>query len=235
MKKHLSIILPAAACTALLLVGCGTEPSVPTSSGPSAQTQPQADVDVLADFQGGGDYARSDDSPAELAAAVPVALTGTIEDTAPGLTVVTPPDGSDKLEIREEHAIVRVRIDHVYKSEGVDLGSKFAYVAVPLGARLTDSAGNPHGDGPSTIKPISDLQKALPSGTRVVVAAYLLPDADYGEKYLNADAGAEPGAPLLFGLAPQSFSVEDGATHSLSGWESMTYDEAVAGLQKSFN
>jgi hypothetical protein len=233
VKKHLSIILPAAACAALLLGACGTEPSVSTSTGPGAQTQAHADIDVLANFQG-GDYARSDDSPAELAAAVPVALTGTIEDVAPGLTVVTLPEGNDKIEVRDEHAIVRVRIDHVYKSEGVDLGSEFAYVAVPLGGQQTDLAGNRLGDGPSTIKPISDLQKGLPSGTRVVVAAYLLPEADEGHKHLNADAGAEPGAPLLFGLAPQSFSVEDGATRHLSGWESMTYDEAVAGLQKAF-
>lgn len=226
IKMRLSITLSGVACAALLLAGCGNEAS------PHA-VKAQADVGVLAEVQGvGGNYARSDESPAELASAVPVALTGTIDRIAPGLTIVAS-DAGDNGQVRSEHAIVRVRIDHVYKSDGVGLGT-FAFVAIPLGAQSTDLSGKPLLGGSSTIKPISDLQKGLPSGTRVVVAAYAFPDADPGTRHLNADAGAEPGEPLLYGYAPQSFSVEDGTTRRLSGWDSLTYEDAVQGLQKSF-
>jgi hypothetical protein len=168
-----------------------------------------------------------------LTAVVPVVLTGTIQNIAPGLTIVGSDEG-DEYQTRWEHAVVRVRIDSVYKSEGVELGGKFAYVVVPLGVQSTDLSGKPLGEGRSTIKPIGDLQKGLPAGTRVVVATDVFSEAGHGNKYLHADAGAEPGAPLLHGDSPQTFSIEDGATSQLSGWDSTTYDQATAELQKTF-
>lgn len=231
IKKRLALTLSSAVCAVLLLASCGTEPSAPESSDAPAQTQ--ADAGALIETQEGGDI-QIFRSLTALTAVVPVVLTGTIQDIAPGLTIVGSDEG-DEYQTRWEHAVVRVRIDSVYKSEGVELGGKFAYVVVPLGVQSTDLSGKPLGDGPSTIKPISDLEKGLPTGTRVVVATSVFSEAaGYGNKYLNADVGSEPGAPLLHGNHPQTFSIEDGATRQLSGWDSTTYDQATAELQKTF-
>jgi len=230
MKKRLSLTLLSAACAVVLLASCGTEPPARESSDAPAQTQ--ADGDALIEVQEGGDT-QTFRSLTALTAVVPVVLTGTIEDIAPGLTVVASDEG-DEYQTRWEHAVVRVRIDSVYKSEGVELGGKFAYVVVPLGGQSTDLSGEPIGEGPSTIKPIGDLQEGLPAGTRVVVATDVFSGAGDGYKYVNADAGAEPGAPLLHGNSPQTFSIEDGATRQLSGWDSTTYDQATAKLEKTF-
>lgn len=230
MKKRLSLTLSSAACAVLLLASCGTEPSAPESSDTPAHTQ--ADAGALIETQGDGDF-QIFRSLTALTAVVPVVLTGTIQVIAPGLTVVGSNEG-DEYQTRWEHAVARVRIDSVYKSEGVELGDKFAYVVVPLGVQSTDLSGKPLGEGRSTIKPIGDLQKGLPAGTRVVVATSVFSEAaGYGNKYLNADAGAEPGAPLLHGNSPQTFSIEDGTTRQLSGWESKTNDQATAELQKT--
>lgn len=222
----------AAAALAMLLTGCGAQAELGGETGTRGKAA--GDAVFLATAVGRGNEIVTHRSVAEGAAATPVALTGTIDGVAPGMTIIDAMD-RDGFAIRDEKVVVRVLIDRVYKADGVPLDDGIAFVSLPRGAQATDDEGVALGDGPSTITPVEAFRKALPAGTRVIVLAHpIAPAGDDTGTYLNTDAGTDRGATLLEGGPSQAFSIEDGSSGHLSGWGATSYADAVAELEKAF-
>lgn len=227
-------------CATLAVAGCGNDAAPGERAGAAAQTSPAssergASTAVLERLQAGFNVATTYDTAGARAAEVPVALTGTIEDVVDGPAVASD-TGSDEFEVREEFAFVRVRVDHVYKAEGVKVGDA-VYVVLSRGSHSTDLNGDPLDAGPSTVVSVDELRTSLAHGARVVVLSELRPgagdDSAAGDRVVDEGAAHDPSLPVLRGDAPQSFAVEDGATGVLSGWEKLTYAQAVADLGKT--
>jgi hypothetical protein len=236
MQKKLTAAT-AAALVASALGGCGTETAPPPRAADRSRiTQVEApraiDVAVLDDLQDRGDPLVVYGSLAEAAAAEKVVVTGIVDRVAAGPTTVD--TVAPGLQVRDQTAVVRVRIERVYKAGGVSLDHGFAYLTMTRGAESTDADGVPTGDGPSTVTSIDALEKAMPAGARVVLATRPVPPAtgQGSATVRNPNAGRPEGEPLLDGSLSQLFSIEDGDGR-LTGWPSMTYDDAVAALEKA--
>ncbi|GAA3683492.1 hypothetical protein GCM10022237_47700 [Nocardioides ginsengisoli] len=228
----------AALLAATTLVGCGAEDGsqkvvdAPASAAPGGAGD--ADGGFLKSLQDRGDLVTVYRSLEEAAAAESIVATGVIDRVAAGRTTVQ--TTAPGLEARDQTAVVRIRIVRVYKAADVKLDDAFAYVTLRRGAEATAADGAPIGAGPSTVTSIGALGKALPSGTRVILVTSPVPPprpgADSG-RVVTPEAGTSHGAPLLEGDVSQLFSIEDGDGR-LTGWPSMTYDDAVAALEKAF-
>jgi len=226
--------LTTAAICVILLAGCAAQDRTAEPAGASRSAR--ADATLLQSIRDAGDIVVTHSSPAARAAEVPVAFTGTVAGMSPGRTLVRG-GGAAGFEVREETVVVRVRIDRVLKADGVPLGKETAFVSLRRGSQATDPTGKRLGDGPSTITSVDEFLAAVPVGSRVVVLAAPVPAPTPGEgvAVLNPDVGSDRGVPLLEGNPPQAFAVEDGRTGRLSGWEPLTYAEAVAGLEDALS
>lgn len=226
-RKNLALV----GLATILLAGCASQGATETGAENDSRT-PSSNIEILSPLRGEGNDLVSHVSPQARAADVPVVLTGTVAGVKAGRTLV-PTLGDTDFEIHEETAVVRIKIDRVFKADGVKLDPDQAFVSMGRGSQMTDTSGEPVGDGPTTITSIEVFNKALPVGTRVLVLANQANTPAEGDgAVLNEEAGAGPGETLLMGTAEQSFAVEDNTTGLLSGWESVRYDEAVAAIEK---
>ncbi|GAA3683477.1 hypothetical protein GCM10022237_47680 [Nocardioides ginsengisoli] len=228
----------AAVFAALTLAGCGTEGHTQKVADRSSSTRvgPSGEVDAafLERLQDRALPAVRSGSLAQAIAAEPVVLTGVIDGVEAGPTTVQAI--STELDTRAHTVVVRVRVERAFKSDGVKLAAGFAYVTIRSGSEMTDHDGAAIGDVPSKNPTVADIAKAMPAGTRVVLATRPTPPPRAGAEYgrvVDQDAGHPAGAALLEGDLPPFFSIEDGDGR-LTGWPSMTYDDAVAALEKAF-
>lgn len=223
----------------LLTGGCGTvsgtrsDDTSTKATGSTSATATARAVDLsILDAGGRGDY-RVFDAPEELAQQYAVALAGRIDGFEDGHTVLERESGSEFPDIRLRNAVLRIRIDQVFKAEGVQFPDGFAYLSLSRGAEVIDEDGEPEraAGTVSTITTVAAYANALPKGTPVVVISspFEYPE-DPASQVVERGRGRPGDSTLLTGQHPQLLSVQYGSAGRVSGWRDLSFAELTTRL-----
>jgi hypothetical protein len=167
-------------------------------------------------------------SPGELVEQSAVVIVGTVDGVVPGRSVVSKADGTIT---RTNTVVVRVEVDRQVKTTGNGTGDRgMAFVSLPRGINDLTPDGSIVGVDPNPS--VDDLQKAIPAGTRVMVASqpYDLELQSASEKVVSDPNPPPKGGVLLQGLHPQMLVFDEG-DQELEAWPGLTFDELLAAVQ----
>lgn len=165
-------------------------------------------------------------SPTKMALESDVVALGTVVGVSDGYETLEHGTAAEGYDIRDRSAVLTVKVTHLYKGTATAGSTGFLYLTVSRGAA---QEGVPDDGGPSTITPVADFRRALPTGSPVVVMAgpVQLP-AGPGIEVIDRDRGVPSGETLLSGWHSQAmtFASDTGST----GWPALTLAEITEEL-----
>lgn len=232
--------LITALIAALIAAGCGQP------SGPDAHTAVSASAmggRVVVDADGiatldrlydgfGFVFAQRYVTVAEMAARMPVVITGTVDAVLPGRsTVVEATESSGGLSERDSTILIRVKVTDRIKIEAAGaVTDGFAYLSMPRAVNDIDA----HGEvvGPDLYPSVEELQEAIPVGARVAVASQ--PNLRRLEPVERVETDPNPlpeGAVILVGYG-QGVIYDRGPEVALdqTTWGGLTFDDVLGQL-----
>jgi hypothetical protein len=177
---------------ALALSAC-TAPGLSTPAPSAADgTWPRAvDVSVLRDA-GVPDHDPAGSLP-ELAERAPVVISGVVTGWTQGRTLL-------RAETADRFALLTITVDAAPKSVTAQQ-QELAFASVYLGAEPVDAEGNPVyvEDTPESVPSVDQLQRAIPTGARMILLGSPMSSDEKppGTLLLDADAGVAPGEPTV--------------------------------------
>lgn len=201
---------------AVLLAGCGTEAETTAATDPVPSGGSETGVFAL---HGSGDFPQAE-TPQVAARAAQAVFSGTLDGFEDGRTEITyNDDGSQEFD---RFVVMRIKVDQVFKDEGIGLESGYAYLTRPRGVEVADGDGEILGAG-GTVTEVAAFETVLPIGTRLLVMAprEKIAQIDHVE-VVEASEGAPDGAVLLNVYNPQTLLAEDVAPNPVTGWQELS-------------
>jgi hypothetical protein len=226
------------AVVALLGAGCGQQPG--DRSAAAAASSPAAGPPVL-DAEGVATLVRLEESllpvylrhfatVADLVAWKPDVLTGTVDAVLPGRSTVTTAEKDDRAT-RESTVLIRVKVDREIKVRTAGaVTDGYAYLSFLRAVNDIDENGEVI--GLDTYPSVEELQRAIPVGTRIVVASGPEPRELVSAQRVEAEPHPlPPGATVLGGFG-QGVIYDQGPGQRLTAsiFPALTFDEVVARL-----